>query len=127
MNRQGFTLLEIMIVVAIVGLLAMIAIPSFMKSRRVSQAHACINNMRQIDSGKEQAAMTMGWMDGEVVDENIVNDYIRGGSPECPVEASGPYDYGFVSERPICGSTPNTAARRRDGTDHWVEGLDEGS
>jgi len=54
--KQGFTLVEIMIVVAIIGLLAAIAIPSFVKSRNTARTNACINNLRQIDSGKEQLA-----------------------------------------------------------------------
>jgi prepilin-type N-terminal cleavage/methylation domain-containing protein len=55
--KQGFTLVEIMIVVAIIGLLAAIAIPSFMKARTTSQANACINNLRMIEAGKEQWAL----------------------------------------------------------------------
>ena len=57
MKRSGFTLVEIMIVVAIIGLLAAIAIPSFVKARNQSQQNACINNLRIIDAGKEQWAM----------------------------------------------------------------------
>ncbi len=58
--KKGFTLVEIMIVVAIIGLLAAIAIPSFMRARTRSQQNACINNLRQIDSGKEQCGMELG-------------------------------------------------------------------
>jgi len=58
--KKGFTLVEIMIVVAIIGLLAAIAIPSFMRARTTSQKNACVNNIRQIEAGKEQYALEKG-------------------------------------------------------------------
>ena len=56
-KNQGFTLVEIMIVVAIIGLLAAIAIPNFVKARTTSQQNACINNLRLVDSSKQQWAL----------------------------------------------------------------------
>lgn len=55
--QKGFTLVEIMIVVAIIGLLAAIAIPNFVRARETAQANACINNLRQIDGAKQQWAL----------------------------------------------------------------------
>src|SRR5438128_7692282 len=56
-HKHGFTLVEIMIVVAIIGLLAAIAIPNFVRARTTAQQNACINNLRQIDSAKQQWAL----------------------------------------------------------------------
>src|ERR1041384_807887 len=56
-NKSGFDLVEIMIVVAIIGLLAAIAIPNFVRARTTSQMNACINNLRQIDGAGQQWAL----------------------------------------------------------------------
>src|SRR5216684_4170142 len=56
-RKAGFTLVEIMIVVAIIGLLAGIAIPNFVKARTTSQANACINNLRQMDGAAQEWAV----------------------------------------------------------------------
>ena len=117
MKKQGFTLVEIMIVVAIIGLLAAIAIPSFVKARNTSQQNACINNLRMIDSGKEQAAMaTNTWGPNEdcttAANMTTIESYIKGGAPTCP--AAGSYSYTTLTNPPTC----TVSVLAGDATDH---------
>ena len=111
-KQMGFTLVEIMIVVAIIGLLAAIAIPSFLKARQQSQRNGCINNLRQIDAAKEQAALEFRWTNGMTcrvgTDAWIsnVNLYIKGltanstNTPTCP--GGGSYNYQPIGVNPSC-------------------------
>jgi len=104
--KQGFTLVEIMIVVAIIGLLAAIAIPSFMKNRQQSQKNSCINNLRLIEHAKEQWAMETGASTGSAVadKEAGVIAYIKGGAPKCPIGDVDSYTYNAVGTLPVCGN-----------------------
>jgi prepilin-type N-terminal cleavage/methylation domain-containing protein len=99
----GFTLVEIMIVVAIIGVLAAIGIPSFLHARTRSQATACINNLRQIETAVQQVAIEKGKHVGDTVTyPDEITPYIKlnknGSIPPCP--AQGNYSLQTVGSIP---------------------------
>src|ERR1035438_5145363 len=102
-RKAAFTLVEIMIVVAIIGLLAAIAIPNFIKARATSQQNACINNLRQIDGAINLWALENMKSSGAAVGSaQTVSAYIKLNSansvPGCP--AGGSYSTGNVGDNP---------------------------
>src|SRR5271155_1347020 len=76
-NRAAFTLVEIMIVVAIIGLLAALALPAFSKARKQSQGRRILNDCRQMDSAINQWALETGQTDGNTIDTVASQTYLK--------------------------------------------------
>ena len=76
-RESGFTLVEIMIVVAIIGLLAAIAIPNFVKARETAQLNTIVNNLRIIESAKDQWALETKKGTGDVPTSANLTDYVK--------------------------------------------------
>jgi prepilin-type N-terminal cleavage/methylation domain-containing protein len=108
-RKSGFTLVEIMIVVAIIGLLAAIAIPNFIKARTTAQMNACINNLRQIDGAIQQWALENKQGTTAKVTFPDISAYLKN-SVICPsggIAFSDSYTLVDVATKPVCQKVPN--------------------
>jgi prepilin-type N-terminal cleavage/methylation domain-containing protein len=109
-KTAGFTLVEIMIVVAIIGLLAAIAIPNFVRARTTSQMNACINNLRQIDGATQQWALENKQAPSATVSYGKISAYLKN-SVICPsggTSFSDSYTLNGVTNKPTCQKVSST-------------------
>jgi len=119
----GFTLVEIMTVVAIIGLLATIAIPNFVKARSSAQMNACINNLRQIDGAVQTWALETKQGDTAQVQYSDIKGYMKN-QVVCPSGGktfADSYQLGTVQDKPICirmGNDPKHPHRLPDDTEN---------
>lgn len=111
-NKRGFTLVEIMIVLAIIGLIVSIAVPAFLKNRRDAQGSACNGQLDSIYSAKEQIAWKKNaHLNGPIIPlvAEEVNSYLRGTQVEDPCPGGGTYTVGDINDAnglvvvPVCG------------------------
>jgi prepilin-type N-terminal cleavage/methylation domain-containing protein len=99
-KKSGFSLLEIMIVVTIIGFLAGLAVPAFMKARAATQKGRCIDNMRQMAGAKEQWAVENFGNNGDTIPDGVLEPFFKRGMPACP--AGGVYEVNVVGDDPTC-------------------------
>ena len=107
-TNRGFTLVEIMIVVAIIGMLAAIAIPNFVKARTTAQKNACINNLRQIDGAIQQFALENKKAATDPVTEADILAYLKN-SVTCPAGGTtfaNSYSVSDCQTMPACLKDP---------------------
>ena len=103
-NRKGFTLVEIMIVVAIIALLAAIAVPSFVSARERSMQGRCVNNLRLISGAKDQYALQNDNTTPTALSD-LTEYFAKEEELECP--AKGNYTLNALDADPTCDYNPS--------------------
>ena len=100
-KKCGFTLVEILIVVAIIGLIAAIAVPNYVESLKKSQKQACIANLRLLECAVEE--VKFGGVTSVTIDMLVGDDKFIRSTPKCPVENK---EYTKI-DPPTCPTMPD--------------------
>ena len=109
-HKSGFTLVEIMIVVAIIGLLASIAIPTYAQARGTAYRNVCISNLQQIEGAIQRWSLDMHKDEGQPVTYSDIRGYLRH-SVVCPAGGTtfeDSYTLTTVDAPPVCQRKPTT-------------------
>ena len=99
---RGFTLVEIMIVVAIIGMLVTMAMPAFVRARDNSQEAVCVNNLRMIETAKVQHALDARKNNGDPVGGSDLTPFLKSSYSDLKEPAGFGYVIGDVGQDPIC-------------------------
>ena len=108
-KRRGFTLVEMMVVVALIGILVSIAIPNFIQSQQAAARNACISNLVQLNSAIDMFQIDNGAWPGNFTP--ALDPYIRDVPTTCPLDGQA---YVLNAGPPASATCPNAAAGHVD-------------
>ena len=109
-RRSGFTLVELMVVVALIGVLATLAMPSFVKIRKQSQGKRIVNDARVVDTAVDAWAMENNRTDGDVIDTVGIAAYAKAGRLRTIDVLGNPYAIGRVGTNQVLISDTSKSA-----------------